>query len=95
MMQHGVGAGQVTQVRGFADQRLRHKEDALEPSNRRISLIVQYLEKKPSEAPAAEGNAEPTGSATSEGKTGSEAKATPEGKAAPESKPAPRKSDKE
>jgi chemotaxis protein MotB len=89
MMQHGVGAGQVTQVRGFADQRLRHKEDALDPSNRRISLIVQYLEKKPSEASAGEGNAEPTGSAMSQRKTGSEAKA------APETKPAPKKSDKE
>jgi chemotaxis protein MotB len=88
MMQHGVGAGQVTQVRGFADQRLRPKEDALDPSNRRISLIVQYLEKKPSEASAAEGNAEPTGSAMSQRKTGSE-------KAAPETKPAPKKSDKE
>ena len=68
MTQHGVGASQVTQVRGFADQRLRHKEDALDPSNRRISLIVQYLEKKPSETPAADGKAEPNGSATPETK---------------------------
>jgi chemotaxis protein MotB len=49
MMQHGVGGNQVTQVRGFADQRLRKKDEPLDPSNRRISLIVQYIEKK--EAP--------------------------------------------
>ena len=42
MMQHGIGESQVTQVRGFADQRLRKKDDPLDPSNRRISLIVQY-----------------------------------------------------
>jgi chemotaxis protein MotB len=47
MMEHGVSANQVTQVRGFADQRLRKKEDPLDPANRRISLIVQYTEKKP------------------------------------------------
>ena len=46
MMQHGVGGNQVTQVRGFADQRLRKKDEPLDPSNRRISLIVQYTEKK-------------------------------------------------
>jgi chemotaxis protein MotB len=41
----GIRPNQVTQVRGFADQRLRKKEDPLDPSNRRISLIVQYLDK--------------------------------------------------
>ena len=46
MMQHGVGGNQVTQVRGFADQRLRKKDEPLDPSNRRISLIVQYMERK-------------------------------------------------
>jgi hypothetical protein len=30
-------------VRGFADQRLRNPKDPLEASNRRISIIVQYL----------------------------------------------------
>jgi len=50
MLLHGIRADQVTQVRGFADQRLRKKEDPLDPSNRRISLIVQYLPKKPSES---------------------------------------------
>jgi chemotaxis protein MotB len=60
MTQHDIRSDQVTQVRGFADQRLRKKEAPLDPSNRRISMIVQYLEKKPSEEPAAEGNATET-----------------------------------
>jgi chemotaxis protein MotB len=47
MMEHGIGEKQITQVRGFADQRLRKLQDPLDPSNRRISLIVQYLDKKP------------------------------------------------
>jgi chemotaxis protein MotB len=45
MQANGVGLGQVTQVRGFADQRLRKLDNPLDPANRRISLIVQYLEK--------------------------------------------------
>ena len=38
----GLRPGQVVQVRGFADQRLRDKEDPAHASNRRISVIVQY-----------------------------------------------------
>jgi chemotaxis protein MotB len=45
MQQNGVRDDQVTQVRGFADQRLRKPEAPLDPSNRRISLIVQYISK--------------------------------------------------
>ncbi len=44
MQQNGVQPDQVSQVRGFADQRLRNPKDALDPSNRRISLIVHYIE---------------------------------------------------
>jgi chemotaxis protein MotB len=47
MQQRGIREDQVTQVRGFADQRLRKKDAPLDPSNRRISIIVQNLEKKP------------------------------------------------
>jgi chemotaxis protein MotB len=43
----GIREDQVTQVRGFADQRLRKKDEPLDASNRRISLIVQYLDKEP------------------------------------------------
>jgi len=45
MTQNGFRDDQVTQVRGFADQRLRKLEAPLDPMNRRISLIVQYQEK--------------------------------------------------
>lgn len=43
MQANGIRSDQVTQVRGFADQRLRKPEAPLDPANRRISLIVQYL----------------------------------------------------
>jgi chemotaxis protein MotB len=42
MQQNGLRADQVTQVRGYADQKLRKPEAPLDPSNRRISLIVQH-----------------------------------------------------
>jgi chemotaxis protein MotB len=45
MQASGIRANQVTQVRGFADQRLRKADDPLDPSNRRVSLIVQYTAK--------------------------------------------------
>ena len=44
MQQNGLGAQQVAQVRGYADQMPRKPEDPFDPSNRRISLIVQYLD---------------------------------------------------
>ena len=50
MQENGLGARQVTQVRGYADQRLRKPKDPEDPSNRRISVVVQYLE-KPDEEP--------------------------------------------
>ena len=43
MQAEGIHSGQVSQVRGFADQRLRLPKLPQDPSNRRISLIVQYL----------------------------------------------------
>jgi chemotaxis protein MotB len=43
MQQSGLRNDQVSQVRGFADQRLRNPNDPMEASNRRISIIVQYL----------------------------------------------------
>jgi chemotaxis protein MotB len=42
---HDVRPDQVTQVRGFADQRLRLKDNPKDPANRRISIIVLYLPK--------------------------------------------------
>jgi chemotaxis protein MotB len=43
MQQSGLRPDQVSQVRGFADQRLRNLKNALDRSNRRISIIVQYI----------------------------------------------------
>jgi chemotaxis protein MotB len=56
LMQQGLGlrSDQVTQVRGFADQRLRNVKDPLDPSNRRISIIVQYLTSNADKADSAE-----------------------------------------
>jgi chemotaxis protein MotB len=45
MQQAGLRDNQVTQVRGYADQKLRKPSDPLDPGNRRISLIVQYVVK--------------------------------------------------
>jgi chemotaxis protein MotB len=45
MQQNGLGPHQVTQVRGFADQRLRKPKEPEDASNRRITVIVQYLVK--------------------------------------------------
>jgi chemotaxis protein MotB len=55
MQNNGIRADQITQVRGFADQRLRKTDAPLDPSNRRISLIVQYMEKTSVDAAAAPG----------------------------------------
>jgi chemotaxis protein MotB len=41
LQDHGVRADQVTQVRGYADQMLRVKNDPYDPSNRRISILVK------------------------------------------------------
>jgi chemotaxis protein MotB len=43
MEQNGLAAEQISEVRGYADRRLRNAKNPIDPSNRRISLIVQYL----------------------------------------------------
>ncbi|MGB6132938.1 MAG: flagellar motor protein MotB [Acidobacteriaceae bacterium] len=43
MQDSGLRKDQVSEVRGYADQKLRVPSNPLDPSNRRISLIVQYL----------------------------------------------------
>jgi chemotaxis protein MotB len=45
MQSSGLTGKQVSQVRGFADQRPRADDNPDDPSNRRISLIVEYLNK--------------------------------------------------
>jgi chemotaxis protein MotB len=68
MQSAGLRADQVSQVRGFSDQRLRSPKDPLDPSNRRVSIIVQYIsdqsEEKESPAGPQKESAEPKTAAT-------------------------------
>ncbi|MFY9674174.1 MAG: flagellar motor protein MotB [Terriglobales bacterium] len=70
MQQAGLRADQVSQVRGFADQRLRNKTDPLDAANRRISIIVQYL------APAPEADDKTEHSESKPGQPAAESKET-------------------
>jgi chemotaxis protein MotB len=68
MQANGVGENQITEVRGFADEDPRKPKDPLDPSNRRITLIVQYLPK---------GDEGKTAGGTAEGKIGEQAVGKP------------------
>lgn len=70
MMATGLREKQVAQVRGFADQRPRVPSNPTDDSNRRISVIVQYLQPPPLD-PAEEAKAKAEGAA---GAHGNEAK---------------------
>lgn len=72
MQANGLRVDQVGQVRGFADRQLRHPEDPTNASNRRISVIVQYLPNpgaakpdgdKPGEVPESGGETKPAAAA--------------------------------
>lgn len=67
MQANGIRPDQVTQVRGFADQRLRKPEAPLDPANRRISVIVQYILKNSDDDEGK--NATPSTDRSSESKT--------------------------
>jgi len=41
LAESGLEGGRISQVRGFADQRLLKKDDPTNPANRRISIIVR------------------------------------------------------
>jgi chemotaxis protein MotB len=64
MQENGLRENQISQVRGYADQKLRVPSNPLEPSNRRVSLIVQYIVKDEDDddkpAPTAGENPAPT-----------------------------------
>jgi chemotaxis protein MotB len=82
MQANGVGETQVSQVRGFADQRLRKLDNPLDSSNRRISLIVQYTPKntdKEDAKPSAAGEEKKPEENSGKPAPGSDAK-QPEGK---------------
>ena len=59
MQENGVSANQVVQIRGYADQQLRKRETPEDPSNRRISLIVQYMPKNDGAGEAAKASEPP------------------------------------
>lgn len=42
MESKGLAASQVVQIRGYADQDLRNKDNPEDPGNRRVTLIVRY-----------------------------------------------------
>lgn len=77
METHGLKPEQIHQVRGYADRALRHPEDPMSASNRRISLIVQYM---PGTAPPVPGGHASEGKAEGAGKP-PEAAPPQEGKA--------------
>ncbi|MBI4909772.1 MAG: OmpA family protein [Acidobacteria bacterium] len=88
MQTHGVRSNQVGQVRGFADQRLRMPEDPNHASNRRISIIVQYMQPAKG-APEVEEAAAPGGHGEKTDSHGEKKDAHGgEKKAEPEKKPA-------
>jgi chemotaxis protein MotB len=68
MQQNGLGSDQVVQVRGYADQRLRKPEAPLDASNRRISVIVQYIVKDEEDKQGSHPEAESKPSAAAEPK---------------------------
>jgi chemotaxis protein MotB len=74
MQANGVGENQVTQVRGFADQSLRKQSDPYDPSNRRISLIVQYLAKSDEDKAMADGQGAKSEEASAKPSAGTEQK---------------------
>jgi chemotaxis protein MotB len=52
MEENGLRERQVVQVRGFADRQLRNPAKPEDASNRRISIIVKYLDQKHEAQPA-------------------------------------------
>ena len=66
MQQNGLRLDQVAEVRGFADQNLRNKADPTDAANRRITLLVKYVQQQgPADYAPAEGTeANPVNPAT-------------------------------
>lgn len=70
MQSSGLKVTQVSQVRGFADQRPRVKADPKDASNRRISLIVEYIGKPEGDAEADKKSEQQAGDHPPEGASG-------------------------
>ncbi len=84
MEDSGLRLNQVNQVRGFADQQLRVPDKPQDPSNRRISIIVRYLQQSaapaaPSKATTDGGAKAPTPAASANSSPASAASAKPAG----------------
>ncbi len=89
LQQDGVRNDQVTQVRGYADQMLRVKNNPMDPSNRRVSILIKNVEEN---VPTLDANsvvngktplkddAQPAAPAASAEKPKGEAPAAPEAK---------------
>jgi chemotaxis protein MotB len=71
LQENGVGPEQISQVRGYAAEKLKVPGDPLDPSNRRVSLIVQWEPTPVVAAPAAA--AEGAGGGKGEAKEGAAA----------------------
>jgi len=90
MMGNGMKDDQVTQVRGFADQSLRNPANPEDPSNRRITLIIQYQKTTAADSAKAAADAKTADAKTADakgepGKDGKPAAAPPnkDGKPSP------------
>jgi chemotaxis protein MotB len=83
----GIGPNQISQVRGYADQMLRVPSNPLDPSNRRVSLIVQWAD-----AAAPPGTVPPltaAGASAAAPGSGAEPAAEPTGSSSPQPMPVP------
>jgi chemotaxis protein MotB len=95
LQQDGVRKDQVSQVRGYADQLLRVKNDPYDASNRRISILVKNQEgpllkfkgAEPANGPAAPASAKPGTSPTAAQPVKVEAPSAPSDKGNPQSAP--------
>jgi len=83
MEANGLRVDQVGQVRGFADRQLRHPNDPTNASNRRISVIVQYMPTAGDGKGAVDKPDAPPGGGGSGGETQPAGAAQPAGKSKP------------
>jgi chemotaxis protein MotB len=83
----GVRPDQVDDVRGFADQKLRHPADPTSSSNRRVSIVVKYRLPEEPPSPAPDGKPSPAGEAKPE--PGAKPPSTPSAAPAKAPPPAP------
>ncbi|TDE38870.1 flagellar motor protein MotB [Antarcticimicrobium sediminis] len=63
LLQSGVAQSRITRVSGMADTDLLVPEDALDPSNRRITVLLEFREPGKAVPPAAPAREKPTGEA--------------------------------